>query len=193
MVKLVFVVFDGMTLLDFAGVFDPLTRLRSMGFAPDLEYHICARDDRVRSSEGTVLVPDKLRPDLSDYDYVLIPGGDGIRNLIHDREFLSWLSIAPGRTVLAAVCGGALLLGATGRLRDRRATTHPVFLEALRHFAREVSSDRIVEDGDTITAGGVTAAIDLGLYLCERIAGADVREQIRIQMDYRCPPVRAAR
>ncbi len=191
--KLAFVVYDGLTLLDFAGVFDPLTRLGSMGFVPDLEYDICAREERVRSSEGAVLLPDTLRPDLSVYDYVLIPGGDGIRELLQDREFLSWLAVPPGRTVLAAVCGGALLLGATGRLRDRRATTHPALLGPLRHFAREVSTDRIVEDGDTITAGGVTAAIDLGLYLCERIAGPEVREKIRVRMDYRSPPVRAAR
>ena len=193
MMRLAFVIYDDMTLLDFAGVFDPLTRLRSMEFVPDLEYDICAREERVRSSEGVVLIPDTRRPELAQYDYVLIPGGDGVRNLMQDRDFLSWLSVAPGSTTLAAVCGGALLLGATGRLRDRRATTHPTLLGALRHFVREVSSDRIVEDGDTITAGGVTAAIDLGLHICERIAGPGVREKIRAQMDYPCLPCQAAR
>ncbi len=50
--RLAFVVYNGLTLLDFAGVFDPLTRLRTMGFVPNLEYDIYAREERVRSSEG---------------------------------------------------------------------------------------------------------------------------------------------
>lgn len=70
-------------------------------------------------------------------------------------------------------------------LRDKRATTHPDLLPVLNHFAREVSTDRVVEDGNSITAGGVTAAIDMGLFICEKIAGAEVREKIRKQMDYR--------
>jgi transcriptional regulator GlxA family with amidase domain len=55
----------------------------------------------------------------------------------------------------------------------------------LQHFAREVVPDRIVDEGTVITAGGVTSAIDLGLYLCEKIAGKEVREKIQRQMDYR--------
>jgi cyclohexyl-isocyanide hydratase len=60
----------------------------------------------------------------------------------------------------------------------------------LNHFAGEVSADRIVDEGQVITAGGVTSSIDLGLYLCEKIAGKDAREKIQVQMDYPCYPVR---
>jgi len=59
-------------------------------------------------------------------------------------------------------------------------------MPVLAPFAREISSDRIVDEGRIITAGGVTAAIDLGLYLCEKIAGSEVREKIQAQMDYGC-------
>jgi transcriptional regulator GlxA family with amidase domain len=116
---------------------------------------------------------------------VIIPGGDGIKELMKDAEFLRWISVASDTTVVAAVCGGSLLLGAAGMLRERRATTHPELQTFLKHFAREVSQDRIVDEGRIITAGGVTAAIDLGLWLCEKIAGPDVMEKIRKQMDYR--------
>jgi cyclohexyl-isocyanide hydratase len=165
-------------------MYDPLTRLKTMGFMPDLEYNVCSLEETVRSYEGLVMVPDTVGGDLVGYDYILVPGGNGIQDLVQDRQFLSWLAVPPGRTVLAAVCGGALLLGAAGLLRDRRATTHPQFRQVLARFAREVTADRVVDDGTVITAGGVTAAVDLGLYLCERIAGPDVRVRIQAQMDY---------
>ncbi len=186
--KIAFVIYDNLTLLDFAGVFDPVTRLRSMGFIPNLEYDVCARKEKIRSSEGIDLVPDRISSDLSAYDYVIIPGGDGIRELMRDPVFLAWIRVLPEKTVPAAVCGGSLLLGAAGILQDKRATTHPDLMGILEHFAREVAADRIVEDGRVITAGGVASAIDLGLYLCEKIAGPDMRVKIQNQMDYRNYP-----
>ena len=50
--KFAFIIYDGLTLLDFAGVYDPVTRLKSMGFVEDLEYDVCAYKDPVRSFEG---------------------------------------------------------------------------------------------------------------------------------------------
>jgi transcriptional regulator GlxA family with amidase domain len=182
--KIAFVVYDDVTLLDFAGAFDPVTRLKTMGFIPDLLYDVCAKKARVRSYEGIELVPGRVNNDLSEYDYVIIPGGDGIKDLMQDREFLRWIAVASDTTVVAAVCGGSLLLGATGALRTRKATTHPCLMEVLKNFAGEVSPDRIVDEGSVITAGGVTAAIDLGLYVCEKIAGKEVRKKIQKQMDY---------
>lgn len=184
--KIAFVVYDGMTLLDFAGAYDALTRLKSMGFVPEMDYDICARTDTVQSAEGARLTADKISPDLSAYDYVVIPGGDGIKDLMKDPAFLRWISVASETTKVAALCGGSLLLGAAGLLKGKRATTHPQLAGILRNFAGEVLPDRIVDEGNIITAGGVTSSIDLGLFLCEKIAGQEVRETIAAQMDYRC-------
>jgi transcriptional regulator GlxA family with amidase domain len=183
--KIAFVIYNDLTLLDFAGAFDPLTRLKTMGFVPDLSWDVCARTATVRSVEGAELVPACVGNDLSTYDYVIVPGGDGIKGLMRDPAFLCWISVASEKTIVAGVCGGSLLLGAAGLLRERRATTHPALQQVLKPFAREVSPDRIVDEGCVITAGGVTSAIDLGLYLCGKIAGSDVREKIQKQMDYR--------
>jgi cyclohexyl-isocyanide hydratase len=174
-----------MTLLDFAGVYDPVTRLKSMGFLDNLQWDVCARTEKVRSTEGAVLIPDRVANNLAEYEYVILPGGDGIKDLMQDKEFLRWITVASGTATVVAVCGGSLLLGAAGMLRTKRATTHPQLMEFLRRFAREVSPDRIVDEGTVITAGGVTSAIDLGLNLCEKIGGRDAREKIQVQMDYR--------
>jgi len=182
--KIAFVLYDGVTLLDFAGAYDPLTRVKTMGFVPDLEYCTCARQERIRSFEGVELTVDRVSPDLAGFDYVIVPGGNSIATLIRDRKFIGWLAVPPGKTTVAAVCGGALLAGAAGMLKTRRATTNPALMEILKKFAREVSTDRVVEDDHVITAGGVTAAIDMGLYLTERIADRDARLAIQKQMDY---------
>lgn len=182
--KIAFVLYDDMTLLDFAGVYDPITRLKTMGFLDGLVCDVCAQKGKIRSFEGIELVPPMVDNDLSSYDYVVLPGGDGIRELMTDRKFLDWISISNDTTIIAAVCGGALLVGATGKLRDKTATTHPELQGPLKHFAKEVSRERIVEDLNIITAGGVTSAIDMGLYICEKIAGRKVREKIQAQMDY---------
>jgi cyclohexyl-isocyanide hydratase len=184
--KIAFVIYDNLTLLDFAGAYDPLTRLKTMGFVPGLSYDICARTEGVRSSEGARLAVDRVAPDLAEYDYVIIPGGDGIQPLMKDPAFLKWISVASEKTTVAALCGGSLPLGAAGMLKGKRATTHPQLAGLLKHFAGEVVPDRIVDEGNIITAGGVTSSIDLGLYLCEKIAGPDVREKIAAQMDYHC-------
>jgi transcriptional regulator GlxA family with amidase domain len=83
-----------------------------------------------------------------------------------------------------SVCTGALLLGAAGFLKGRRATTHRTEFERLKEFCAAVVDERIVDEGDVITARGVTSSIDLGLYLCERLAGYEAKEKIRKQMDY---------
>jgi transcriptional regulator GlxA family with amidase domain len=140
---------------------------------------------RVRSSEGVVIIADWVNSNLSEYDYVIIPGGDEIKDLMQDKPFLHWITGVSESTILAAVCGGSLLLGAAGLLRSKKATTHPNLTGVLQRFAREISPDRIVDEGTIITAGGVTSSVDLGLYLCEKIAGTEVREKIQRQMDYR--------
>ena len=183
--KIAFVIYDNLTLLDFAGAYDSLTRLKTMGFVPDLAYEICAMTEDVRSVEGARLIADRVADDLSTYDYVIIPGGDGIKDLMKDPVFLRWISVASEKTTVAALCGGSLLLGAAGLLAGKRATTHPQLMGILKHFAGDVLPDRIVDEGNIITAGGVTSSIDLGLYLCEKIAGPGAREKIAAQMDYR--------
>jgi transcriptional regulator GlxA family with amidase domain len=182
--KVAFILYDKVTLLDFAGLYDPISRLKTMGFCPDLEYVVSSRTDQVRSSEGLVMIPDDICTDFTSFDYVVIPGGDGVKDLMKNPEFIHWISTVGPDTTIAAVCGGVLLLGAAGLLRDSKATTHPSMQPVLMHFAQEVLTDRIVPDGNIITAGGVTAAIDLGLYITEEIAGREVREIIQKQMDY---------
>ncbi|MBW4634157.1 MAG: DJ-1/PfpI family protein [Iphinoe sp. HA4291-MV1] len=97
---------------------------------------------------------------------------------------MEWLKTSQSCHLKVSVCTGSLLLGKAGFLTGKKATTHPNHFQELEKFCDEVVKQRIVDEGDVITAGGVTSSIDLGLYLCEKFAGSEVKEKIRRQMDY---------
>ncbi len=182
--RIAFVVYEGMTSLDFIGVYDPLTRLKTMGFLPDLEWEVCSWKAEVRDGTGLRFTPTWVGKPLGSFDMLIVPGGLGSRALEAETGFLDWLKTAAACKEKVSVCTGALLLGAAGFLEGKNATTHPAAYEELKRYRVQVLDRRIVEDGEVITAGGVTASIDLGLYLCEKIAGREAAETIRRQMDY---------
>ena len=182
--KAAFIAFDRMTSLDFVGFYDPVTRLRSMQIAPDFEWRICARQAQVIDDRGLRLVADVVDGSLENFDLLFVPGGFGTRALQHDRACVEWIASAHDAKLKISVCTGALLLGAAGFLRGRRATTHPAALKELEPYCATVVRERIVDEGAVITAGGVAASIDLGLHVVERLAGAGARERIAQQMDY---------
>ena len=179
-----FIIFDQMTALDFVGFYDPLTRLKSMDFMPDFHWQICSFCDDVSDTHDLRFDPDSVKQPLSDFDLLVVPGGYGSRSLQHNEEFLAWLQTAATIPLKASACTGSLLLGSAGFLQGKRATTHPKAYNELARYCSEVSEERIVDEGDIITAGGVTASIDLGLHLAERLAGKEVCIEIAKQMDY---------
>jgi cyclohexyl-isocyanide hydratase len=182
--KAAFVIFERMTALDFVGVYDPLTRLKSMGLMPEFGWDVCSYSGDVADDRGLRFAPTKVCEPLGGYDLLVVPGGFGTRELVEDAAFVAWLRTAAPCGLKASVCTGSLLLGAAGFLEGRRATTHLSAFGELRRFCREVSDERVVDEGDVVTARGVTSAIDLGLHLVERLAGREGRELIRRQMDY---------
>lgn len=181
--KIGFIIYNGMTALDFIGVYDPLTRLKIMGFMPQLQWEICSYSSEVRDVTGLRFSPTKAKESLKGYDLIIIPGGFGSRELMDDPEFIRWLRSAEPCPLKASVCTGSLLLGAAGFLKGKKATTHLNAFDDLGKFCSLVVDQRIVDEGDVITARGVTSSIDLGLYLCEKLTGSEVKEQIRLQMD----------
>ncbi|MBX2927850.1 MAG: DJ-1/PfpI family protein [Saprospiraceae bacterium] len=183
--QIAYILFDNVTLLDLAGIYDPVSRLRTLGFVPDLKWDLCAMDETIMDGYHLAINVDKVAPALSGYDMIIVPGGLGTRSMMRDRQFMQWLRSAAGVRWKVSVCTGSLLLGAAGFLEGRRATTHFEQYDTLQPFCKEVVRERIVEDFDVITAGAVASSLDLGLYLCEKLAGPKAREAVRQRMDYR--------
>jgi transcriptional regulator GlxA family with amidase domain len=182
--KMGFVIYEGMTGLDFVGVFDPLSRLKTMGFLKNVSWEICAVAEQVTDAAGLLFTPSQVGIPLDRFDIVIVPGGPVAHKLCNDETFLKWFKTMKHCPFKASVCSGSLLLGAAGFLKGKKATTHPTRRVELAEYCTEVVDKRVVDEGTVITAGGVTSAIDLGLYLCEKFAGFDVKEKIRRQMDY---------
>jgi cyclohexyl-isocyanide hydratase len=179
-----FVLFDGLTALDFVGVYDPLTRLRSMHIMPDFHWDICALSEEVTDDRELRLRINSVGRSLSGYDLLVVPGGFATRQLQSHEPFLSWLRSAADVPLKASVCTGALLLGAAGFLAGQRATTHPNAFTELGKYCAVDTNARVVDSGPVVTARGVTAGIDLGLYLVSRIAGRQESLRVAAQMDY---------
>jgi cyclohexyl-isocyanide hydratase len=130
------------------------------------------------------MVPTCIPTSLAGYDVLIVPGGVGTRTLIHDQHFIEWIRTAQAVPSKVSICTGSLILGAAGFLKDKAATTHFSEYDTLQPFCRAVSKDRIVEEGDVVTAGAVAASIDLGLYLCEKWAGPEAARDIQRCMNY---------
>jgi cyclohexyl-isocyanide hydratase len=183
--RVAFIIFNGMTSLDLIGALDPVTRLKTMGYLPDLDWDICSFTEHVEDQAGLYFVPTKVKASLEEFYMIVVPGGPGTRKLMRDKKFLTWLQTAKACKLKVSVCTGSLLLGAAGFLRGKKATTHHSAFRILRRFSSSVEKNqRIVDEGDVITAAGVTSSIDLGLYLCEKIAGKEARDRISQQIEY---------
>ena len=182
--KLAYVIFDGITWLDLIGVYEPVSKLKSRNYLPELNWDICCYTPTAADIFGFSVTATKIKTPLDVYDAMIVPGGIGTRQLQFDAGFIDWIQSGSHVKYKISVCTGSLILGAAGFLKEKKATTNFQEYEALRPYCREVIEDRIVDDHNTITAGAVSASIDLGLYLCNLWAGPEAAADIRKRIDY---------
>ena len=184
LMKAAFIVFDGMTALDFIGFYDPITRLKSMKIIENFAWNVCAQSAEVTDDRGLKFKADTVGATLEGYDMIVVPGGFGTRKLQHDDTFMRWIKTAANVPLKISVCTGALILGAAGFLKGRRATTHPSAYQELEPYCATVVKERVVDEDCIITACGVSSSLDMGLHVVERLAGAEARARVAAQMDY---------
>jgi cyclohexyl-isocyanide hydratase len=176
--------FPNLTQLDLTGPYEVLARL------PGAETLLLWKSmDPVRSEHGLTILPMATLSSCPPLDLVFVPGGAGINPLLEDAEVLDFLrrAAAVARYVVS-VCTGALVLGAAGLLRGRRAATHWMSRDLLRSFGAEPVADRVVVDGKIFTGGGVTAGIDVALTVAAEIAGRATAEAIQLAIEYKPAP-----
>jgi cyclohexyl-isocyanide hydratase len=177
-------VFEGLDQIDLTGPFEVLARI------PNATYRLYGPTaGPVRDMKGLRLTPDAAIADAPPLDVLHVPGGFGQEALMADEAVLGWIRRqAAGATSVFSVCTGALLLGAAGLLRGRRATTHWASFHLLPYFGATPVDERVVVDGDWVFAAGVTAGIDGALRLAAALRGADAAKAIQLHMVYAPEP-----
>src|SRR5215813_6029266 len=191
------VVFDDVEVLDVCGPFEvfSVTRLdesrRREEPSPFEVLLLGERPGTVVASGGLKLAPDVTLADCPPLDVLVLPGGWGTRQQIHNSSLLAWIGERGRRVpVLTSVCTGAMLLGHAGLLDGRRATTHWRSLDWMRDsFPRVTVEDalRVVEDGNVLTSAGISAGIDMALRVVARYHGEPVARATARHMEYPYP------
>jgi cyclohexyl-isocyanide hydratase len=175
-----FAIFPNLTQLDFTGPLQVLNRL------PGSQTHIVAKSrDPVPSDCGLGLVPTTTFADCCQLDLLCVPGGAGVVGAVTDRETVDFVRRqAGGARFVTSVCTGTFVLGAAGLLKGRRATTHWAYTDLLELVGARFQKGRIVQDGNLVTAGGVTAGIDFAFHVAAEIVGKDVAQAIQLAIEY---------
>jgi transcriptional regulator GlxA family with amidase domain len=148
----------------------------------------------VQCAKGLVVQAQHSFTDAPPLDVLIYPGGQGTRPQLHDDDQLSWVRHQRSTvSLMTSVCTGSLVYAAAGLLSHRPATTHWASLDLLAQLDPTIDvrrDERFVDDGDTITASGVSAGIDMALHLIVRLVGADRGRQVRRIIQYDpAPPV----
>ncbi|MBZ9848969.1 DJ-1/PfpI family protein [Mesorhizobium sp. CA14] len=181
-------VFPNVQQLDLTGPYEVMATVKGA------EVELIWKDrNPVMSSTRLSLMPTTTFDDCPPLDVLCIPGGGGVNALLEDKAVLDFIGERAAQArYITSVCSGALVLGAAGLLEGKRATTHWYAHDFLEEFGAIPVDARIVEDGNLITAGGVTSGIDFGLALVARLLGKAEAEIVQLSLEYApAPPFRS--
>ncbi|KTE34314.1 MULTISPECIES: DJ-1/PfpI family protein [unclassified Sphingopyxis] len=178
--QIVFLLFPGITQLDFTAPAQALCRMPGAALAG------AARSlDPIATDSGFSILPTHDFASCPQADILCIPGGHGVTKALADEATIDFIARqAAGATWVTSVCTGAFLLGRAGLLVGKRATTHWGYTHLLPLVGATYEQARIVEDGNVVTSGGVTSGLDFALTLIARIRGDAVAQAIQLAIEY---------
>ncbi|HEY5337887.1 MAG TPA: DJ-1/PfpI family protein [Rhizomicrobium sp.] len=194
-------IFDDVEELDFVGPWEVFTVANEVadgtGAPRPFEPMLVAENIApVRCRKGMRVLPDVTTAQAGKLDVILIPGGQGTRREVNNAPLLAWIArTAADATWITSVCTGALLLTAAGPAKGKRVTTHWGFIEQLRarnEAAEVLSHVRYVRDGNVVTAAGVSAGIDMALWLMGQFLDPAFARKVQRVMQYDPAPPYAA-
>ena len=189
-------IFDKLEELDAIGpweVFTMAAEVRGSGKVVTISEH----GGMVRCAKGLRIEADHSFETAPPLDIILVPGGMGTRTEVDNKAVIDWIAkVAPGCTWVTSVCTGSMLLIEAGPARGKRVTTHWAFVDTLRERggAAEVVDDmRFVRDGNVVSSAGVSAGIDMSLWLIGQTDSPAFARDVQKRIEYDpAPPYTAA-
>ena len=179
-ISIAFLVFPNVTQLDLTGPAQVLSRLGNTTL------NLVWKDkEPVPTDAGFPLLPTATFEEIEAADILCVPGGLGTMAIMEDETVLAWLrKIAGGADWVTSVCTGSLVLGAAGLLKGYDSACHWASIDQLAFFGANPVKQRIVEDRNRVSGGGVTAGIDFALALTARIRGEDFAKFVQLSIEY---------
>ena len=182
-------VFDGVEELDFAGPWEVLGAWAAAHPDDGVQvFTVAPAEAPIRAAKGLRVIPDYSWATAPPIDVLVYPGGRGTREHLGSTDVADWLRVvAAGADLVTSVCTGALVLADVGLLDGRPATTHWQSLDLLRDLGDDIdvrADERFVDDGDVITAAGVSAGIDMALHLIARLHSTERAREVRRYIQY---------
>ncbi len=187
--KIAILIFNEVEVLDFCGPFEVFSITKGSNGQSPFEVMIVAEDEApVLARNNLSINPQYTITNCPEPDILLIPGGPGTRKEIYNDELLKWIkSTSMASKLTLSVCTGSLLLGKANLLDDLEITTHHGALDLLRETAPKAivrSDKRFIDNGKYIIAAGISAGIDMSLYVVEKLLGKDIAEKTAQYMEY---------
>lgn len=178
--KTVIFLFDTITALDVVGPYEVLSKLPNSKV-----YFVGLEKKEYKDTHGLAIHADYIIDEISEADILLIPGGTGIDCLLQNKKIIDWLQRIDSTTKwTVSVCSGSILLAQAGLLNGKECTTHWRRKEQLSEYNVKIKNERYVQDGKIITSAGVSAGIDMALYLVGKVAGEQLAKMIQLGIEY---------
>ncbi len=172
--------FDNFAALDVVGPYEILSKIPQSKI-----YMTAVKKGLYKDVKGMQIMANYSLEDIQNPDILLIPGGFGIDALLQNSEVIRWIQNSHATSQwTVSVCSGALLLAAAGILKGVKATTHWNRKEQLKKYGVIIENKRYVQDEKIITAAGVSAGIDMSLYLLSLIVNESYAKTIQLAMEY---------
>lgn len=181
--------FDDVEVLDFAGPFEVFAVTSEQSDYQYFEvFTISENGEQIKARNGLKVQPDHSFENHPPIDILVIPGGMGTRVELKNDTVLNWIAKVNEQThITMSVCTGSLVLAKLGLLQNQPATTHHTafdFLSKISPTTQVLKDQRFVDNENIMTAGGISAGIDLSLHVVEKLFGKEtVRKTIK-EMEY---------
>lgn len=180
------IVFPDAEELDFIGPWEVFTMLRALEPESCTVFTVSEQGGEVRCAKGLRIVTDYSIADAPKPDLILVPGGMGTRREVDNPAMVEYIRRTGSEAEIAtSVCTGSFLLERAGLLKGKRGTTHWGSMDRLRDLGTvEVVEERWVDEGRVVTSSGVSAGIDMSLYLVGRLWGPETARKVQKAMEY---------
>ena len=182
-------IYDDIETLDFAGPFEVFSLTNEREEYRLFDIKVVAKDNKaVNFHNGLSVNPDCSIREITESDFLIIPGGDDLNPVLEDSEIIEWVTqISKNADHVLSICSGSLILAKAGLLEGLQATTHEVDFDQLTELAPNtdiIRGVRFTDNGKVISSAGISTGIDMSLHVIEKLYGADIANGTANSMEF---------